>query len=609
VPESSEATPAELTQNNASSSVAMVAQVVDLTAQLWLDAQCTMIASTLRGAVVKRTNDVDAAHCIAHWPSQCNGMSPAMLNAALQALDNATLVITSGHSNDDRGNGDREDVNDEAATCVVASPLDSADVHDMVAVFEFPAAIRQQQQAIVQLLQWGAIWFGLLQRERPSNAPKDRLTNVVELLASALKHSEFDAAATTAVTELASRLGCARVSLGIVHGRSIRVSAISNSSRIDTRSNLVRDIGAAMDEVVDQDASVAYPALTSGVPLVAFAQEILARRADGCSVFSTPLYDGSQTIGALTLERDGEDGFSDKDRTFCETFAALLGPVVELKHEKERPIVFKVFASLRDFVSRLFGKKHIALKLNVLLIAAIIGFFSVATGDYRITSQARLEGSVKRVVTAPRDGFVASAQFRAGDIVKAGQVLATLDDRELKLEKLKLGSQREQLDKEHRAAVTSHDRSAAVIVNARRKQIDAQLALVDEQLARARLSSPFAGIVVSGDLSQSLGSPVEHGQVLFEVAPLDGYRVILEVDERDIGDIATTQSGVLTLTGLPDASLPFTVTRIVPISTTREGRNFFEVQAELGESDVSVRPGMAGIAKVHVEQRKLIWVS
>jgi hypothetical protein len=57
----------------------------------------------------------------------------------------------------------------------------------------------------------------------------------------------------------------------------------------------------------------------------------------------------------------------------------------------------------------------------------------------------------------------------------------------------------------------------------------------------------FDGVVVLGDLSQSLGSPVEKGQVLFEVAPLNSYRE-LRVDERDIAEVAVGQRGPLLLT-------------------------------------------------------------
>jgi len=161
------------------------------------------------------------------------------------------------------------------------------------------------------------------------------------------------------------------------------------------------------------------------------------------------------------------------------------------------------------------------MKLYGLALLLGIVFMAFATKDYRINTHARLEGSVKRVITAPLDGFIASADYRAGDTVQSGAVLATLDDRELRLKQLQLKSQLEQLDKEHRAALTQHDRSTTAIVTARQQQTKAQLALIDEQLLRTKLMAPFSGVVVSGDLSQSIGTPVENGKVLFEIAPLD----------------------------------------------------------------------------------------
>ena len=41
--------------------------------------------------------------------------------------------------------------------------------------------------------------------------------------------------------------------------------------------------------------------------------------------------------------------------------------------------------------------------------------------------------------------------------------------------------------------------------------------LIDAQLSRTRIVAPFDAIVVKGDLSQSLGAPVERGNVLFEL--------------------------------------------------------------------------------------------
>jgi biotin carboxyl carrier protein len=578
----------------------------DAVAQAWLNAQCDMISGTTLGLVLEGTSRVDDVQLLAQWPSTANRAPSALIEAAHNAMDIQNIVIVSNEANLPEGGGS------ELLKCFVAAPLKSDESSQSglcpVVAFELPNSIRQQQQAITQLLQWGSVWFNLLQQGKQIEQPNTRANNVVELLAASLEHSGFDAAATTVVTELAAKLTCSRVSLGLLHDNTVSVCAISNTAKLDTRSNLTRDIGAAMNEAVDQGATLTWPIKSEGLPHVTFAQEALGQRENGTSILSTPLYDGSNAVGALTLEREGNKEFDQNAKAVCETLAVLLGPVIALKHDKERPITYKVWASLRANFQRFIGPKHAASKLYALIFCLLVAFFSIANTDYRVTSKARLEGSVKRVITAPLNGFVAGASLRAGDRVFEGDLLASLDDRELLLEQLQLNSQIEQLDKEHRAAMTNHDRSATAIIAARKRQISAQLTLIGEQLERTQLTAPFDGVVVSGDLSQSIGSPVENGQVLFEISPLENYRVVLEVDERDIGEIANNQRGVLTLSGFPDNALEFTVSRIVPLSSPKEGRNVFEVQAELESPTESIRPGMEGIGKVDIDQRKLIWV-
>ncbi len=198
--------------------------------------------------------------------------------------------------------------------------------------------------------------------------------------------------------------------------------------------------------------------------------------------------------------------------------------------------------------------------------------------------------------------------MRPGDVVTAGQVLCSLDDRDLKLERVKWSTQKEQQAKEYQAAMAAHDRSQIRILRAKISQADAQIALIDEQLARATIVAPFAGVVMSGDLSQLLGSPVERGQVLFEMAPLDAFRVIAQVDERDINDVAVGQASVLLLPSMPNATFPFEITKITPVSTAKEGRNYFRVEGDLIKISDRLRPGMEGIGKITVDRRKLIWI-
>jgi hypothetical protein len=94
---------------------------------------------------------------------------------------------------------------------------------------------------------------------------------------------------------------------------------------------------------------------------------------------------------------------------------------------------------------------------------------------------------------------------------------------------------------------------------------------------------------------------------MFELAPLDAYRVILQVDERDIGEIAVGQQGQLALTGLPGEKLPIIVEKITPVATAEEGQNYFRVEASLAtETSPLLRPGMEGVGKVEIDRRKII---
>jgi multidrug resistance efflux pump len=75
--------------------------------------------------------------------------------------------------------------------------------------------------------------------------------------------------------------------------------------------------------------------------------------------------------------------------------------------------------------------------------------------------------------------------------VKQGDLLCLLDDRDLKLERLKWVSQKEQLLKQHREAMAKHDRPQIRIIGAKIEQAEAQISLLDEQLVRTKVLAPL----------------------------------------------------------------------------------------------------------------------
>ena len=187
--------------------------------------------------------------------------------------------------------------------------------------------------------------------------------------------------------------------------------------------------------------------------------------------------------------------------------------------------------------------------------------------------------------------------------------MATLDDRDLRLERLKWATQRAKQQREYSEALAKQELAKAQVLRTQIEQAEAQLTLVDEQISRLRITAPFDGIIVSGDLSQQLGAPVERGNVLFEVAPLKEYRIVLKVDERDIVEVTPGLSGELVLSSMPDRGFAFRIEKITPVSTAQEGRNFFRVEARpTGGNTEVLRPGMQGVAKITIDERRLAWI-
>jgi RND family efflux transporter MFP subunit len=228
--------------------------------------------------------------------------------------------------------------------------------------------------------------------------------------------------------------------------------------------------------------------------------------------------------------------------------------------------------------------------------------------DYRVSAKTVIEGEIQRVVAAPFEGFIGASFVRAGDIVKQGQALAQLDDRDLKIEQVRWASERDQNDNKLREAMATHDMTAMQVIGAQLRQSEAQLALVTEKIERAHLTAPYDGVVVSGDLSQQIGSPVESGKKLFEVAPLQSYRVILQVDEREIRHVKEGQTGQMVITGIAGDPMPLSVVKVTPVATAQDGKNFFRVEASLGDEAKRLRPGMEGVGKIEVGSQQLWWI-
>lgn len=215
---------------------------------------------------------------------------------------------------------------------------------------------------------------------------------------------------------------------------------------------------------------------------------------------------------------------------------------------------------------------------------------------------------MRRVITAPFDGYIKEAFVRVGDTLKQGQSIVTLDDDDLRLERLKWVAKKGEYSHRRQQAQADHDLGESRLARVQQAQADAELELVNERIKRTRIVAPFDGLIVDGDLSQSLGSVVQKGEVLFEMTPLNAYRIKLKVSETEITVIRNQQQGKLYLTSIPGQTFAFQVQRITPISTARDGINYFTVEASLDTPTDALRPGMEGVGKISIGERNIFWI-
>ncbi|MBC7437309.1 MAG: HlyD family efflux transporter periplasmic adaptor subunit [Bdellovibrionales bacterium] len=416
-----------------------------------------------------------------------------------------------------------------------------------------------------------------------------------------LSHAGLEDCATAMAVEIAQLLACERVSVGLLRQERVTVVATSLGHELQSGRDAATRIAAAMHEALDQSTSISHPAPQGGPGHITLAQQSLAGGTGAaCSI---PLKGVRNVVGALTLEREAR-AFSAAELALAEDLASFAGPVLEMKALAARSI----WQRSRDGLAAAWSARRASSRwaaVGALVAVVLAGCFVPV--PYRVSAPARLEGSVQRAIVASADGFLQQANVRAGDTVKEGQVLAEMASQDLQLERQRRDSEMRQHENAYKAAQSRSDRTQMVISQSKAGEAQAMLALIDNQIERARIVAPFDGVVIKGDLSQNLGAPVQRGEVLLTLAPNNSYRIIIEVDESDIAGVKPGQRGRIALAAMPDRPLEVTTRRVVPVATSADARNYFEVEASLDSPGAALRPGLRGIAKIDAGERSVAW--
>ena len=559
--------------------------------QQWLNVLCSLLP------------DVEAAVFMVPDTKSQQLRSLAKKPSSLKSLEEFSEIVKYVLKKREKVCLDKAIESDQQTFDLYGKPITKQSELNGILVLKIKHKSSVEQQKIINTIDRNISWLTLASTQSQGD---DFYSRVVALLAACFEQNSYHQGLISMVTELTQAFECERVAFAECKGHYSQVVALSNSANFDDRSNLVKAIADAMDEAIEQDNAVIYPNPNS--KMIQRAHQELARKFGTGSICSVPLMHEQQIFGAITLLRGEQNPFDPRTLKLCEQTFALLTPFLALKREQEKSLLLKMGASVKQLLQKIFGIRYLKTKLASLVIMTALVLGAVMEGEFRITADAVLEGEIQRVVSAPFSGYLLSSSVRAGDTVSTGDIMASLNDAEIRLQMAKLQSELQKTRREYREAQSTRDLVNVRVINEQINQTNAELELTQQQLDRINITAPFDGVVIDGDLTQSLGSPVERGEALFKIAPLEGYRIILKVNERDIAFIQQGQSGTLILPSLSNQDIPLTVEKITVAAKAEDGANIFRVEASLDRDTAQLRPGMQGIGKINAGQNNLLWI-
>jgi GAF domain-containing protein/biotin carboxyl carrier protein len=494
---------------------------------------------------------------------------------------------------------------------ILAIPMKLTDLPSMAAAFLVQARDEAGLRTIRERLEMGLSLL-TLSESRQALQKKEldlrRLHKAMETLSAVNSHRRFGSTAMALCNEAAAQWQCDRVSLGVLKGRYVQVKALSHTEQFSRKMQVVQDLESAMEECLDQDCEVIYPAQQDSTYISRQTAE-LSKRHGPLAIASLPIRYGQKVWGVLTLERPADRPFTADEVEAVRLALELCTARLAALHEHDRWIGAKLAGGLRDSLALVVGPRHTWVKLIVMLAVAAVVFLIFAKGNYRAEASFTLEGTERQVVPAPFDGYLKKVNVEVSDTIRAGQTsLGELDTAELRLKLAEAKADRAGYLKQADAAMRDGETAQAQIAEANGDKAQAQIDLYDYMIAQAKLVSPLSGTVVEGDLKRQIGAPVKMGDVLFEVTPLESLRAVLHVREDQITDVRVGQRGRLATASYPAQRITFEVERVSPIAEVVKQKNVFKVRVKLLELYPWMRPGMEGVAKIDLAKRSYVWI-
>lgn len=498
----------------------------------------------------------------------------------------------------------------DTETTVLALQVLTGSTNPSLIILTFPQLTKQHAVECVNILRAMNDLFHHynVKREVDENyLLQNEMKEMLEILGAVNSHPHFMSAVMALCNELAQKYSCERVSLGWLKGNYLKVTAMSHVDEYEKKMDAVQLLEQAMEEAFDQHETISIPN-KSETRVVVRDHLSYMKNNDVDSICSIPLRYQGELVAVCTLERNDCVFKPEEIQTIQFTCEHLTTRLSELKYN-DRWFGAVFFDNVKKKVEKISGYEHSWLKVGIVFISLMLALVSMLPVVYRIDSPMILRTENVTYLTAPFDGYIDSVGFQVGENVSVGDTLLILDRKNLLLEEASLIAEknkyRRELEKARAAKALADMRIAKAMV----EQATAQLNTIKYRLKQATILSPYDGVIIEGEQSKRIGSPIQQGEVLFKIARTDRLYAELKISEQDIHLLNTDMTGEIALSSNPGEVFEIDVTRIEPSAIVEGSGNIFRVHGTLQEDTPEwFRPGMTGVSKINAGKRTILWI-
>lgn len=248
-------------------------------------------------------------------------------------------------------------------------------------------------------------------------------------------------------------------------------------------------------------------------------------------------------------------------------------------------------------------------RFKIILASVIVLLFPVRM---TVLAPGELVPANPVVIRAPLDGVIDVFHVQPNQQVDANQVLFSFDELVIQ-SKIEVASQAlataETDYRQTSQLALMENKSKTQLgllvgkVEERRAEIDA----LQEQLSRARVASPKAGVVLMDDPSEWIGKPVAIGERILRIASLDDIEVEAWIPLADAIHLSPGDTVTLYLSASPMSPVEASVRYMSHDSVQRADGNFaYRIRAKLNATSQH-RVGLKGTAKVYGDWVPLVF--